>query len=528
MGKNGSDPAVDGFFGPPGMAANRELDSIAEAVPAVQLRRPRGQMNTLQRLKLITIAPVLGLFFLSLFAFWNQRLLKLAQENRYDSYRLAHELRRSSDELTRLARTYVVTGDPDFERQYWHVLDVRNGRAARPDGGTVALRTLMERQGFTAAEFAKLTEAEDNSNALVTTEAIAMNAVKGRFADGQGGYTKTGEPDLELARRIMHDRKYHDDKALIMGPIMEFEEMIDARTNAAVASIRGRTDVMVLLVVSLAVIACLSTWTGIVRHGRALRQAIGLLADTAGNVGSGATQVAAASQSLAQGASEQVAAVEDISASSLETSGMATENARRAQAAADVVGREREQVLGATSLLGDMVAAMDRIDGAATRISKINKVIDELAFQTNILALNAAVEAARAGEAGLGFAVVADEVRGLAQRSAEAARETATLIEDSIDRAHAGRAKVEEVRLAITALAEQSASVRTLVDEVYAGSREQHRAVERIGEAVRQIEEVSQQAAAGAEQGSASAEQLSAQAASLLEVVEMLGRMVGR
>ena len=485
-------------------------------------------MNTLQRLKLTTIGPVIGLLVLSLVAFWTQRSLNRAQANRFESYRLAQELRQSSDELTRLARTYVVTAYAEHERQYWHVLAVRNGEAPRPDGRTVPLRTLMERQGFTPAEFAKLKEAEDNSNALVTTETVAMNAVKGRFADGKGGYTREAEPDLDLARRVMHDPKYHADKALIMGPIRQFEELIDERTETAVAAARQRTDLLVLLIVGLALLASLLTWLSIAGHARTLRDAIGKLADTAANVGSGATEVAAASQSLAQGASEQVAAVEDISASAQETSSMAGENARRTQAAAGLAGREGEQFATATSLLADMVTAMERIDGAATRISKINKVIDEIAFQTNILALNAAVEAARAGEAGLGFAVVADEVRSLAQRSAEAAREAAALIEESSARSQAGRVKVADVTAAIAALAEQSAEVRSLVAEVHGGSREQQRAVERIGDALRQIEEVSQQAAAGAEQGSAAAEQLSAQAAALLDVVGIIGRMVGR
>ena len=268
-------------------------------------------MNTLQRLKVTTIGPVVGLLALALLAFFNQRALARALANRHDSYRLAQELRMSSEELTRLARTYCVTGDPEFERQYWHVLDVRNGTQPRPDGRTIPLRTLMERQGFTAVEFAKLKEAEDNSNALVTTETIAMNAMKGMYADGQGGYTKKGEPDTAMARRIMHDAAYHADKAAIMGPITEFEEMIDQRTERASEAARLRSERMVLLIVGLAMVATIATWLAIGRHAGSLRQAIEDLSATAEHVGSGATEVAAASQSAAQGASEQVAAVED-------------------------------------------------------------------------------------------------------------------------------------------------------------------------------------------------------------------------
>lgn len=487
-----------------------------------------GFMNTLQRLKLGTIGPILGLLVLAFLSFWNQELLSHAQANRYESYRLANELRRSSDELTRMARTYVLTGDPAYEREYWSILAVRNGEKARPDGRTVALRALMEQQGFTPAELAKLQEAEDNSNSLVTTETIAMNAVKGRFADGRGGYTKEGEPDFELARRIMHDEKYHADKAIIMNPIADFEQMIDDRTEREVAIADWWTDLLALLVLALAAVATVMAWLAMASHGRELRRAVGQLAATAENVSSGATQVAAASQSLAQGASEQVAAVEDIAASARETSAMAGENARRTHSAAEMVGLERDHFSNASARLAEMVQAMEAIDEAGGRISRINKVIDEIAFQTNILALNAAVEAARAGDAGLGFAVVADEVRSLAQRSAKAARETATLIEESIARAGFGRDKVAEVSSAITLLAEQSTKLRTLIDEVQAGNREQLKAVERVGSSLEQIEHVSQSAAAGAEQGSASSEQLSAQAAGLLDVVSALRAMVGR
>ena len=170
---------------------------------------------------------------------------------------------------------------------------------------------------------------------------------------------------------------------------------------------------------------------------------------------------------------------------------------------------------------------MGEINSQSGKIFNIIKVIDEIAFQTNILALNAAVEAARAGEAGMGFTVVADEVRNLAQRSSQAATDTASLIEDSIARSQEGKSKVDQVATAMRGISEESAKVKTLVDEVNQGSQEQALGLAQIGKAISQMEGVTQNVAANAEESAASAEQLNAQSEVMKNVVGRLAAMVG-
>jgi methyl-accepting chemotaxis protein len=176
--------------------------------------------------------------------------------------------------------------------------------------------------------------------------------------------------------------------------------------------------------------------------------------------------------------------------------------------------------------LSEMVTSMGEINASSGKISKIIKVIDEIAFQTNILALNAAVEAARAGEAGMGFAVVADEVRNLAQRSAQAAKDTAALIEESIERSQDGSAKLGRVSEAIGAITISTSQAKNLIEEVSLGGKEQSRGVEQIAMAVTQMEQVTQKSAASAEETAAAGEELTAQADSLRHLVSQLRALV--
>ncbi|HSW51570.1 MAG TPA: methyl-accepting chemotaxis protein [Bryobacteraceae bacterium] len=258
-----------------------------------------------------------------------------------------------------------------------------------------------------------------------------------------------------------------------------------------------------------------------------LRRLAGEMGEGADQVASAASQVSASSQSLAQGSSEQAASLEETSASSEEINSMARKNTENSRSATDLVAQSQQKFVQTNQSLSEMVVAMNEINASSDKIGKIIKVIDEIAFQTNILALNAAVEAARAGEAGMGFAVVADEVRNLAQRCAQAAKDTAALIEESIAKSNDGKVKVDQVASAISAITAEQTKVKTLVDEVNLGSQEQARGIEQIGKAIGQMEQVTQKTAANAEESAAAAEELTAQSQTLRDIVEQLTAMVG-
>ena len=244
-------------------------------------------------------------------------------------------------------------------------------------------------------------------------------------------------------------------------------------------------------------------------------------------VTSAANQVATSSQSLSEGATTQAASLEETSASMEEMASMTRRNAENSRDAAATMAETERLVSDANSALGQMLASMAAIKESSDHVSKIIKTIDELAFQTNILALNAAVEAARAGDAGMGFAVVADEVRNLAQRSAQAARDTADLIEGSIASTNEGRQRVSQMSTAIEAITQSAGKVRGLVDAVSVASREQSHGIDQVAHTITQMEKITQTTAATAEESAAASEELSGQASTAMEVVHQLATLVG-
>jgi methyl-accepting chemotaxis protein len=260
---------------------------------------------------------------------------------------------------------------------------------------------------------------------------------------------------------------------------------------------------------------------------RPLNRVIAGLSEGSEQVASAAIQVSSASQSLAQGSSQQAAALEETTSSLEEMNSMTRGNADNAKQADSLMLETTRVVQAANQSMGELTVSMKEVSTASEETAKIIKTIDEIAFQTNLLALNAAVEAARAGEAGAGFAVVADEVRNLAMRAAEAAKNTANLIEGTVSKVKEGSELVGKTATAFGEVAESTHKVKELVGEIAAASMEQAQGVDQINKAVTEMNGVTQQVAANAEESASSSEELNAQAEQMKGYVEELTAIVG-
>ena len=355
-----------------------------------------------------------------------------------------------------------------------------------------------------------------------------------------------GRPELEAAARQLQEyydqykacgQKYYDalvatraaDGALVTGAknIVEKCRRLETDQNTLAAAVMNRSVTTMLAVAIAGVILGAVLAVTIVRAiTKPINRIIRGLTEGASQVTDAAGQVSTASQSLAAGASEQASSLEETSSALEQMAAMTRTSAENAKQATQLSDQTRQAAEIGDKTTQRLNAAMGSINDSASQISKIIKVIEEIAFQTNLLALNAAVEAARAGEHGKGFAVVAEEVRNLAMRAAEAARETTGLIEDSVSRAKEGTQVAGEVAKALSGIVGDANKVSELINGIARASQEQAQGVDQVNVAVSQMDKVTQQNAATAEESASAAEQLAAQAQTVNAMVSELEVLV--
>ena len=352
-------------------------------------------------------------------------------------------------------------------------------------------------------------------------KALSRKIVDGRASDTRDGRREAIDLTLGMAKQKFEEMRGPLDKLTeinLKAAQSDHEEAAGAY-GRMIKTLLGVTGAGILVGIVL-------MWSITGGVTKTLKTAISGLGEGADQVAAASGEVSSASQQLAEGASQQAAGMEETSSSLEEMASMTNQNAENAGQANQLMGEADQVIRRANNSMSQLTTAIGEIASANEETQKIIRTIDEIAFQTNLLALNAAVEAARAGEAGAGFAVVADEVRNLAIRAAEAAKNTANLIDVTVRKSKEGSMLVKETEKdfgAVTSIVNKSGE---LVGEIAAASREQAQGISQINKAVAEMDQVTQRNAANAEESAAASEEMNAQAVQMKEFVGQLEILV--
>jgi methyl-accepting chemotaxis protein len=401
---------------------------------------------------------------------------------------------------------------------------------AKGDKAVVSSELAQIDESSTRLKSAVETIARVSDDAQVHTKINGINAAIASWA-GQWEKTKKLASDFDAmgaSDSTEAGRKFGEEAQTLATEIQALQTKQFSADRERAASVYTNMAIVLAICLGVTALIAMAVLVLVRRINATLTSAAAELREGAEQVLGTSGQVAGSAQQLSRGVSEQAASLEETSASMEEMSSMTKRNADNSHEAARLMAEAETAVSGANETLGEMNTSMANIKESSRKVAKIIKTIDEIAFQTNILALNAAVEAARAGEAGMGFAVVADEVRNLAHRSAEAAKDTTVLIEESIARADRGAARVERVGASIGEMTKSVMSVKTLIDQVSEASRQQAHGFHQVAQALSQMEQSTQVNASTASQSASAGEQLRHQAERSLAAVERLEEFVGR
>ncbi|HBE78575.1 MAG TPA: hypothetical protein DDW65_12490 [Firmicutes bacterium] len=410
--------------------------------------------------------------------------------------------------VARVLRTVALSQDPDVKKRESEKITL--ARANYDKAYTEILKMPLTKEG--KANLAKIQEYQSTARPL-DDQALALGfANKGKEAIdlllGPAGTASNAWLD-ELAKYSKLQDKYNQDDTMAAG-------------NAYNHSLIILLILGLLALVLGTIIALYITWS----ITKPINRIVKGLVDGAGQVAAASTQLSAAAQQLSQGSAEQASAIEETSSTLQESASMLQQNTVNTKQVAQYAGKTKEAGDKSTTEMQEMMSSMTEIKKSSDQIAKIIKVIDDIAFQTNILALNAAIEAARAGEAGMGFAVVAEEVRNLAQRSAKAAKDTTAIIESNIELSTKGVSVAERVGESLNEISSAAIKANELMNEIATSSAEQAQGVEQVNKAISQIESVTQQNAASAEESASASEELNAQAESMQKIVRELSELV--